>query len=90
MIEFYFKLRILIPIIVISICILVFLISVIKRILDTIFKNNCYQCKHYELFDVASCGGKCRYKCRLKNTYYCPSMGDKVNLVKCKEFEQKY
>lgn len=67
MINLYFTLKLLIPVVIILAVILTIVILAIKRKLDSRFKQNCYECKHYRLFDVASCGGRCRYKCGLKN-----------------------
>lgn len=89
MIEFYFTLKILIPLILVLGCILVVLILIIKGFLEAKLKQNCYDCKHYRLHGVAPAGGRCRYKCKLKDRCDESIIGNKVNLVKCKEFEKK-
>ena len=89
MINLYFTLKLLIPVVIILAVILAIVILAIKRKLDSRFKQNCYECKHYRLFDVASCGGKCRYKCIKKDRYdYC-DINDDEKFIKCEDFEQK-
>ena len=65
------------------------LVSAIKYKIDSKFKKNCYNCKHYELFDVASVGDCCRYKCTIKDKYDRHSMNGRSNFVKCEDFEDK-
>lgn len=86
--ELYFKLRILIPLIILLITILYIIILFIKHKIDIKLKRNCFDCRYYKLFDVASVGDSCRYKCSLKDRYDYHSMNDKYNLVKCKEFKE--
>ena len=69
MIELYFKLRILLPIIVFLSILFYLIILIIKHSIDIKFKKNCFNCKYYKLHDVASVGNSCRYKCILKNRY---------------------
>ena len=85
----YFILKILIPIIVIILLILYIIINNIKFQLNRKLKQDCYKCKNYELFDVISCGDGCRYKCKIKNRYDYHGMNDKYNFVKCKQFKDK-
>lgn len=89
MIEFYFALRVIVPIVVLLLCVLMVVIFAIKRIVESKFRQNCYECKHYQLFDVASCGNGCRYKCGLKGRYDNHNINNGIHFVKCKEFEQK-
>ena len=89
MINLYFTFKLLIPVVIILAVILAIVILAIKRKLDSRFKQNCYECKHYRLFDVASCGGKCRYKCGLKNRIDYNNINDDEKFIKCNEFEQK-
>jgi hypothetical protein len=89
MIELLVTLEMLIPAILICLVVLYTIIVIIKYKLDVKFEHDCYKCKHYELYDVTSCGGNCRYKCFLKNRYDNHNMNDSHNLVRCKEFESK-
>ena len=89
MINLYFTLKLLIPVVIILAVILAIVILAIKRKLDSRFKQNCYECKHYRLFDVASCGGRCRYKCSLKNRIDYNNINDDEKFIKCEDFEQK-
>ena len=86
MLFLYFKLILLIPLIISLL--LLFILS-IKYKIDTKFKKNCFKCKYYELHSVAPFGGLCRYKCTLKNIYCNHNFNDRVKLTKCKEFEMK-
>lgn len=55
------------------------------------FRKNCFECKHWDLYDVASFGNGVRYKCS-KTGYKNPCMID-CNLreywMKCDEFEKE-
>ena len=86
MLFLYFKLILLIPLLISLL--LLFILS-IKYKIDTKFKKNCFNCKYYKLHSVSSFGGKCKYKCTLKNIYCNHNFNDKVKLTKCKEFEIK-
>ena len=86
MLFLYFKLILLIPLILFLL--LLFILS-IKHKIDSKFKKNCFNCKYYKLHDVSSFGGICRYKCTLKNIYCNHNFNDSVKLTKCKEFEIK-
>ena len=89
MIELYFKLKILLPLIIFLSILFLLIILSIKYKIDSKFKKNCFKCKYYELHSVAPFGGLCRYKCTLKNIYYTHNFNDRVKLTKCKEFEIK-
>lgn len=89
MIELYFKLKILLPLIIFLSILFLLIILSIKYKIDVKFKKNCFKCKHYKLDSVASFGGVCRYKCTLKNIYCKHNFNDRVKLTKCKEFEMK-
>ena len=89
MIELYFKLKILLPLIIFLSILFLLIILSIKYKIDTKFKKNCFKCKYYELHSVAPFGGLCRYKCTLKNIYCNHNFNDRVKLTKCKEFEIK-
>ena len=89
MIELYFKLRILLPIIVFLSILFYLIILIIKHSIDIKFKKNCFNCKDYKLHDVASFGNSCRYKCTLKKRYYRHNFNDRTKLTKCKEFERE-
>lgn len=86
MLFLYFKLIVLIPLLLFLL--LLFILS-IKYKIDSKFKKNCFKCKHYKLHSVAPFGGKCKYKCSLKNIYCNHNFNDRVKLTKCKEFEMK-
>ena len=89
MIELYFKLKILLPLIIFLSILFLLIILSIKYKIDTKFKKNCFKCKYYKLDSVSSFGGKCKYKCTLKNIYCIHDFNDKVKFTKCKEFETK-
>ena len=89
MINLYYTLKILIPLILILSILLILIISSIKTKIDSKYKKNCFNCKYYELHSVSSFGGKCKYKCILKNIYCNHNFNDRVKLTKCKEFEMK-
>ena len=86
MLFLYFKLIVLIPLLLFLL--LLFILS-IKYKIDSKFKKNCFKCKHYKLHSVSSFGGVCKYKCTLKNIYCKHNFNDRVKLTKCKEFEMK-
>ena len=86
MLYLYFKLILLIPLLIFLL--LLFILS-IKYKIDTKFKKNCFKCKYYKLHSVSSFGGVCKYKCTLKNIYCNHNFNDRVKLTKCKEFEMK-
>ena len=86
MLFLYFKLILLIPLILFLL--LLFILS-IKYKIDSKFKKNCFKCKYYKLHSVSSFGGMCKYKCSLKNIYCNHNFNDRVKLTKCKEFEMK-
>ena len=86
MLFLYFKLILLIPLIISLL--LLFILS-IKYKIDSKFKKNCFKCKHYKLDSVAPFGGSCKYKCTLKNMYCNHNFNDRVKLTKCKEFEME-
>ena len=89
MIELYFKLKILLPLLIFLSILFLLIILSIKYKIDTKFKKNCFNCKYYKLHSVSSIGGRCKYKCILKNIYCNHNFNDKVKLTKCKEFEIK-
>ena len=86
MLFLYFKLIVLIPLLLFLL--LLFILS-IKYKIDSKFKKNCFKCKHYKLHSVSSFGGVCKYKCTLKNIYCNHDFNDRVKFTKCKEFEIK-
>ena len=86
MLFLYFKLIVLMPLLLFLL--LLFILS-IKYKIDSKFKKNCFKCKHYKLRSVSSFGGKCKYKCTLKNIYCTHDFNDRVKFTKCKEFEIK-
>ena len=89
MLELYFKLKILLPLIIFLSILFLLIILSIKYKIDVKFKKNCFKCKYYKLHDISSFGGVCRYKCTLKNIYCKHNFNDDVKLTKCKEFEIK-
>ena len=50
--------------------------------------HNCYDCKNYSLYDVASAGDTCFYKCRYCDRIDRTSFNNKVRYEKCKNFER--
>ena len=86
MLFLYFKLILLIPLLI---SLLLLFILLIKYKIDTKFKKNCFKCKYYKLHSVSSFGGRCSYKCTLKNIYCMHNFNDRVKLTKCKEFEME-
>lgn len=69
---------------------IVFLIvSVIKAWLDSIFKKNCYDCKHYEFYDTCGSGNYCKYKCNKKDRVDDEDMNSSIHYEKCDDFEKK-
>ena len=86
MLFLYFKLILLIPLLLFLL--LLFILS-IKYKIDSKFKKNCFKCKYYKLHSVSSFGGRCSYKCTLKNIYCMHNFNDRVKLTKCKEFEME-
>ena len=86
MLFLYFKLIVLIPLLLFLL--LLFILS-IKYKIDSKFKKNCFKCKYYKLHSVSSFGGRCSYKCTLKNIYCTHDFNDRVKLTKCKEFEME-
>ena len=86
MLFLYFKLILLIPLLIFLL--LLFILS-IKYKIDSKFKKNCFKCKYYKLHSVSSFGGRCSYKCTLKNIYCMHNFNDRVKLTKCKEFEME-
>ena len=89
MIDLYFKLKILLPLLIFLSILFLSIILSIKYKIDSKFKKNCFKCKYYELHSVSSFGGKCKYKCTLKNIYCNHNFNDRVKLTKCKEFKNK-
>ena len=85
----YIKLLFLIPLIIFLLLLFFLFISSIKYKIDSKFKKNCFKCKHYKLHSLSSFGGRCKYKCTLKNIYCNHNFNDSVKLTKCKEFEIK-
>ena len=86
MLFLYIKLIFLIPLLI---SLLLLFILLIKYKIDTKFKKNCFKCKYYKLHSVSSFGGRCSYKCTLKNIYCMHNFNDRVKLTKCKEFEME-
>ena len=89
MLWLYIKLLFLIPLLIFLLLLFFLFILSIKYKIDRKFKKNCFECKHYKLHSVAPFGGRCKYKCDLKNIYYIHDFNDRVKLTKCKEFEIK-
>ena len=86
MLFLYFKLILLIPLILFLL--LLFILS-IKYKIDSKFKKNCFKCKYYKLHSVSSFGGRCSYKCTLKNIYCVHNFNDRVKLTTCTQFEME-
>lgn len=66
------------------------IIYMIIKEIKKIGKKNCYKCKYYDLYDVASVGGYCRMKCkkhnRIDNT---TDMNEREHYEKCKDFKSE-
>ena len=66
---------------------------IVKAIIDEIRKigkKNCYDCKHYDLYDVTSVGGYCRMQCtKCKRIDPTVEFGENEHYVKCKDFEEE-
>jgi len=89
MIKLYFTIKVLVPVAILTLGILFISFVLLKSKLDSIFKKNCYKCKHYNLFDVASVGDGCRYKCSKFDRIDHSGMNTRVHYEKCNEFESK-
>lgn len=64
-------------------------IGIINRI-KKIGKKNCYKCKHYDLYDVASCGDSYRYKCNKHNRIDdSVSMNEEEHYERCENYIKK-
>jgi hypothetical protein len=91
--ELYYKVRLFlelgIPVLFIVLVIILLIVFSIKSWFDKKFKKNCSECKYYELFDVSSSGGGCRYKCHKHNRIDRHSMNGHCKYIKCNEFEIK-
>ena len=65
-------------------------VQIIVQEIKKIGKKNCYGCKYYDLYDVASAGGYCRMKCkkhnRIDNT---TDMNEREHYEKCKDFKSE-
>lgn len=80
----------LMPIIIITVLFVLWIIVTVVSSLLNLFKKDCYKCKHYDLYDVASAGDLCWYKCDLKEERDVgTSMNTKCKYVRCKNFENK-
>ena len=64
MIKLYFSLKIFIPLVMILGFILFVITSLVKEKIDSMLKKNCYDCKHYILYDVDKYGDGCTFKCK--------------------------
>jgi hypothetical protein len=78
-----------IGLIILGIFILIFIISFIKAWLDSIFKKNCYECKHYKFYSTHSCGDSCDYKCYKKDRIDVANYNDTIHYEKCDDFDRK-
>lgn len=80
----------LILIIVVAIIFIIWLVYTVISSFLNIFKKNCYKCKHYKLYDVASAGDMCWYKCNLKDERDIgTSMNTRYRYVRCKNYKSK-
>ena len=76
---------------IIVIVVIWFICSLIKKIINKFFKKNCYECKHWYLYNVSSVGGIDWHKCK-KNCFEEAIRGefnDSEHYEKCSEFERK-
>lgn len=80
----------LIPLIIIVGLFVLWVLCIVISSFLNLFKKDCYKCKHYDLYDVASAGDLCWYKCDLKNERDIgTSMNTRCRYVRCKNFEKK-
>ena len=89
MLYLYIKLIFLIPLLIFLLLLFFLFILSIKYKIDVKFKKNCFKCKYYKLHSVSSFGGRCVYKCSLKNINCIHNFNDTVKLTKCKDFESE-
>jgi len=89
-VNLYFATKLLFPIVLIILGVLVILITICIAKLESLFKKNCYNCKHYALFDTASLGYGCRYKCVKLCRIDKANINYRVHYERCKQFENKY
>ena len=72
---------------IIGIVIIFSVISSIVQEIKKIGKKNCYECKHYKLDNVASCGDCCWYRCTKHNRKDDGvSMNETEHYERCKDF----
>lgn len=81
-----------IAVVLAGIVILIVICSGLKSLYDRVFKKNCFDCKYWDLYNVASYGDGCDYKCS-KTGHQTPHMissNCRTYFRKCKNFESKY
>lgn len=77
-------------IVVIIAFIIGFIIGRIKAWYDSKFKQNCFECKHYYLRNVAGAGDRCWYQCKLHSEFDdTHSFNDHYKYRKCKDFKKE-
>lgn len=75
---------------IIGIIIIYCVISGVVEGIKNIGAKNCYECKHYKLDNVASCGDCCWYRCTKHNRKdKGVSMNENVHYEKCEDFIEK-
>lgn len=75
---------------IIGIVIIFSVIFSIVQEIKKIGKKNCYECKHYKLDNVASCGDCCWYRCIKHNRKdNGVSMNEEEHYERCKDFLKK-
>ena len=77
-------------IIILGIVIIFGIFYILVNEIKKIGKKNCYKCKYYELYNVASCGDGCWYKCiKYDRKDNCVSMNETEHYEKCKYYKEE-
>ena len=67
----------------------IFIICTIIESILNLFKQNCYKCKHYKLYNTFSAGQYCQYKCHKLNRIDVQDMNEHCNYIWCKYYEEE-
>lgn len=87
--QMYIGMKIIIPLTIITLIVTYIIYINLKFKFNKKFRQNCFKCKNYNLFNVASAGGWCKYECSKYNRIDEHAMNDKYNFRKCNDFEIK-
>ncbi len=88
--KLYFTWKFVIPFVLMLSMLVIGLCNVIKFYINLKFKKNCFECKYYNLYNVASVGNHCTYKCQKFNNINEHKINDKYNFIKCECYETKH